>query len=386
MNPQPLRILLIEDNPGDARLVRESLRQSKGERAELVHADSLAKGLQQLGGSRFDVLLLDLQLPDSLGLEALEAVHKADQSVPVVVLTGTLDDTHGVEALRQGAQDYLTKSCSGGPQILRSIRHAIERKNAERELLAVQAQLERRVAERTAELRGALDSLQEELDQRLRMERQILELAECERQRIGGDLHDTLGAHLTGISFLLKAHQQKLQSQDNDQADEVGRILQQVKQAANMTRSIAQGLRPVEFGSGGLMQALQRHVESCGEIYGVNCTLDAPVPVEVADPTAATQLYYIAQEAITNAVKHGKARSICVGLKHEGGQLVLTVSDDGVGMKQGGPPGKGLGLEIMRYRARAAGGSLEVTAGASGGVVISCRVTVPAGICDAKAA
>ena len=129
----PIRALLIEDNPGDARLIREMLRDAGGASAavELAHADRLAPGLEQLAKQVTDVVLLDLTLPDSQGFETFTTVHTQAPDVAIVVLSGLDDETLAVRAVQEGAQDYLVKGQVDGGAILRSMRYAIERQRLE---------------------------------------------------------------------------------------------------------------------------------------------------------------------------------------------------------------------------------------------------------------
>ena len=119
---RPLRVLLIEDNPGDARLIREMLVEARAWPFDLLHADRLAAGLDQLAAGSIDVVLLDLGLPDSAGLETFLSVHARAPNVPLIVLTGLDDEAVALRALHQGAQDYLTKGGLESGQLARAIR------------------------------------------------------------------------------------------------------------------------------------------------------------------------------------------------------------------------------------------------------------------------
>ncbi|MCX6081964.1 MAG: GGDEF domain-containing response regulator [Chloroflexi bacterium] len=129
-----LKVLLIEDNPGDSRLIQELLAESKAVVFELHCADRLTHGLEQLAGHEFDLVLLDLALPDSLGLETLLAVRHYRPELAVIVLTGTDDEALGLHATQAGAQDYLVKGRVSSWLLIRSIRYAIERKRFESRL------------------------------------------------------------------------------------------------------------------------------------------------------------------------------------------------------------------------------------------------------------
>ena len=152
----PLDVLLIEDNPGDARLIREMLNDVPAARLRLHHADRLAAGLKCLDG--VDVVLLDLSLPDSQGLQTFQRVREQAPSVPVVVLTGLDDETVAVRAVQEGAQDYLPKGQVDGQLLVRSMRYAIERKRAEEERAQwlLREQAARAEAERLARERAAI--------------------------------------------------------------------------------------------------------------------------------------------------------------------------------------------------------------------------------------
>lgn len=124
------RVLLIEDNPGDARLMREYLAADRGAGFQIDWADRLAKGLALLSQSPFDAVILDLTLPDSKGLETFQRVHEGAPQVAILVLSGLDDEALAVEAVQLGAQDYIVKGQVGGARLVRAIRYAIERQRA----------------------------------------------------------------------------------------------------------------------------------------------------------------------------------------------------------------------------------------------------------------
>lgn len=129
----PVRILLVEDNPGDARLLRETLRDARSLDFRLVHAETLKRGVEAVTGEGCDVVLLDLSLPDAHGLETVERMLAAAPTLPIIVLTGLADETIAVHAVQAGAQDYLVKGTVEGGTLARAIRYAMERKRLESE-------------------------------------------------------------------------------------------------------------------------------------------------------------------------------------------------------------------------------------------------------------
>jgi signal transduction histidine kinase len=128
MSVGPIKVLLVEDNPGDARLLREMLAEGYGSPFELTHAERLAAARQHLQDNCFDVILLDLSLPDAHGLDTITSVYKEAPSVPVVVLTGLDDEEVGLKAVQYGAQDYLIKGQIDGNLLARALRYGVERK------------------------------------------------------------------------------------------------------------------------------------------------------------------------------------------------------------------------------------------------------------------
>lgn len=159
MGDTAIKILLVEDNPGDVRLIQEFLAEAKRSRFDLKCADTLSQGLKQLEQGDIDIVLLDLSLPDSQGLETFATLQRQVPNVSVVVLTGMDDEELAVNAVREGAQDYLVKGQVEGNLLERAIKYAIERKRVRNEIQALNANLERLVAERTKELSAAYEEL-----------------------------------------------------------------------------------------------------------------------------------------------------------------------------------------------------------------------------------
>ncbi|MDZ8032053.1 hybrid sensor histidine kinase/response regulator [Nostoc sp. DedSLP04] len=147
-----VKILLIEDNLASARLLQEFLTQAQSQEFTLVHVTRLGEALQELSKCNYDVILLDLTLPDSQGLSSLPPLIGQAPSIPIVVLTNTNDEELAIEAVRQGAQDYLVKRQVNVDVLVRSLRYAIERKQVLESLRTVNETLQTRVEERTAEL------------------------------------------------------------------------------------------------------------------------------------------------------------------------------------------------------------------------------------------
>lgn len=211
-----------------------------------------------------------------------------------------------------------------------------------------------------------------DISERKRLEKEILEISDREQRRIGQDLHDGLCQFLAGIELLSQALEQKLASRSRPDAESAGQIARYVREAIGQTRSLAHGLSPVTLECEGLMSALQKLAENTEEMFQVHCAFDCERPVFVHDHAAATQLYRIAQEAVSNAIKHGRARRISISLKEAGNRNVLVIKDNGVGLPRPLPEKRGMGLQIMQYRAGMIGGGLMVQADMDGGTSVVC--------------
>jgi diguanylate cyclase (GGDEF)-like protein len=174
MKPAPIKVLLIEDNPGDARLIEDMLAQTPGLMSEFAWASGLTDGIAYLRSNNTDVVLLDLGLPESIGLNTLHRLLTEVPATPtLVVMSGTSDENVAVQAVQSGAQDYLVKGQVDAALLMRSIRYAMERSQAERALRQAHDELERRVAERTVELANTIAALQMEITERKQAEARI---------------------------------------------------------------------------------------------------------------------------------------------------------------------------------------------------------------------
>ncbi|MHC4984154.1 MAG: MASE3 domain-containing protein, partial [Planctomycetota bacterium] len=205
-------------------------------------------------------------------------------------------------------------------------------------------------------------------------DRLISEATEIERRKIGQDLHDTLGQDLTGLAFLIKGLAGKYKEQFPEQQVTAEQVVELVNKSIAKVRSLARGLDPVGLAKEGLMGGLRELADHVAGIFDVWCGFQCDEPVVVKERLVATQLYRIAQEAVNNSIKHAKAKAITITLECRDRTIRLAVEDDGVGISASGADSKGMGMQIMRHRARSIGGSLSVGAGPRGGTVVACTV------------
>ena len=210
--------------------------------------------------------------------------------------------------------------------------------------------------------------------ERVNLEREVIAIGERERNRIGRDLHDGLAQLLTGIKLLLRSLSDKLDEEGSAYAAEARRASELVQHAIGHTSELARGLSPIPKGAE-LSDGLIQLAEHSKRFFGVNCRYVGGRKLPALSEEASAHLYRIAQEAVTNAVRHGKAGTIDLSCTVTSRRLKLTVADDGVGMPNSHTMQSGMGLSIMRYRASSLGGALTIDSG-RGGTVVTCTCPV----------
>jgi len=213
-----------------------------------------------------------------------------------------------------------------------------------------------------------------DLTERKRMERQVLEISDREQRRIGQDLHDGLGQQLAGIGFLSKSLEQRLTKQGASEAVDAKQIAQLVSEAIAQARGMAHGLHPVDMSATGLMSACKELALTVQHTFRIECSFTCEHPVLLTDGAVATHLYRIAQEAVNNAIKHGKAEHVWIVLNRVGDTITVSVKDNGIGFPEARPQNKGMGLQTMRYRAALIGATLSILKVPSGGTRVDCSV------------
>ncbi len=251
-----------------------------------------------------------------------------------------------------------------------SITDITRRKLAEAALQKSKKRLEERVRERTHELRVANKELAGEIAWRKGLEGEILEISDREQQRLGQELHDGICQHLTAVAFMARSTALRLKNHRVIEVNDIEKIAQLVNDAATDTRNFSRALHRADVDSAGLVAALEDLVDR--EIWKTPCRLEIKPSFHIDDDAVASHLYRIAREAVINANKHAQAREIVVGLTRSRKETVLTVVDNGVGLPNTQNSARGLGFHIMKYRARAIGGRLEIESPKKGGTRIAC--------------
>ncbi|MDE3068646.1 MAG: PAS domain S-box protein [Verrucomicrobiota bacterium] len=237
--------------------------------------------------------------------------------------------------------------------------------------------LEHRVLKRTAELRRVNAALRREARDRRRLQHELLEISEREQRRIGRDIHDGLGQQLTGVAMLADLLQEELKQKSLPEAAAARRLEELVREAQVYSHKLVCGLYPVTADPHGLMNSLQQLAETVTSLHRVDCRFNCSPAVRLHDNVKATHLFRIAQEAVNNAIRHGRCRQINLLLSVQNGFLRLEIRNDG--RRWFAQPQRrtdGMGLQTMKFRSEAMGGTLDIRPVNPHGTSIACLVPV----------
>lgn len=213
------------------------------------------------------------------------------------------------------------------------------------------------------------------LEHSRRLEREIIEISEREQRRIGRDLHDGLCQYQAALACAAASLNDDLKrKQLSEEAHRADELATRLRDAVAQTRDLARGLVPVQMEEMGLVSALEELAASVIQLHGAACTFRLLGEPPAFENAAATHLYRIAQEAINNATRHGKADKISISLTTDEEATVLRIADNGVGISHSDQSQAGMGMSIMNYRAKLAGGDLLVQEPSDGGTSISCVI------------
>jgi len=390
VSDEPIRILLVEDEEDDAFLLQRALAKTAPGQFEMTNVTTLGAAIKALDGSPFHVVLSDLSLPDSRGLETFERIHNFDPEIPVVVLTGNDDERLAVRALNEGAQDYLVKGRVDGQSLVRSMRYAIERNRSRR--------LERDNTELAKEIRARKEA-QEQLE---RVASQ-LEASNRELQQFASvashDLQEPLRKIIVFGDRLQSKHAENLGEQGRDY---VGRMMNAAERMQTLINDLLEFSRVVTrarpfvvLDVGQIVREVLGDLEILIESKGAVVEMEG-LPTLSADPTQLRQVF---QNLLANAIKFQRADNkpriviaaepASIGSKPA---FCITVTDNGIGFEQHHAErifapfqrlhgrseygGSGIGLAIVRRIVERHGGT--ITAHSAVGQGASFRFLLPA--------
>jgi len=378
-----LRVLLVEDSENDAMLLERALGRG-GFEPVCERVETRQAMEQALDKKEWDLILADHAMPRFSAPEALDLVKKRGLDIPFIIVSGHIDEQTAVTAMKSGAHDYVMKERLARllPAVERELREAEVRRartKSEEELRRAHEELETRVEKRTADLKAANLRLQKGLEERRRLENELLEIAENERRRIGFDLHDDLGQKLTGASMLIKALEQKLAAEGQSCAADAANIHGLITDIINHTHNLAHEFSSLDVKGDDLITVLKGLAANVEKMFSIKCEFNVAGSPPELPPNTMMQLYKIAQEAVSNAIKHGKAKDLGISLVQQGIKLVLAIKNSGVPFSAPASAKDRMGLKIMNYRANTIGASLGIKPLNNSGTIVSCELPVKDG-------
>jgi len=350
-----IEILLIEDNPGDARLIKEYLTAEKNITFNLQTCEKLAQGIDIVESEYIDVVLLDLKLPDSEGLNTFQKMFAAAPHVPIIVLSGLDDETTAIKAVQMGAQDYLVKDKVEEDILVRAIRYSIERKKAEEEHQSL-------------------------MEQRIRS-LSIIEAQENERRRISRELHDGLGQLLSATKLKLGMFE-FVHSQNKEKfSDLIKEVDTIISKAIVEARRISHDLRPTTLDDFGLIPALRILCQEFSKLTGIKVKFQVSQLLERIDPKVEIAIYRIIQESFNNISKYAEATEVILDLYRKDKTVHVRVKDNGQGFDmdeaaRNKKMGRGFGLLNMKERAELVGGKVEINSAIGQGTEVLLEINL----------
>ncbi len=352
-----LRVLILEDEPTDAELTLLALADG-GFACDPKVVNNRAGFEAAFTQGGFDLVVADYRLPDCTGLEALEFVRRHDTLVPFILVSGALGEERAVAALRAGATDYVLKD--GLARLAAAVNRALD---------------ERREHEHHLATRRALELSQERLRA---LSRRLLEVQEEERGRLARDLHDDIGQVLTALKIRLES----LARSNPAAGVRLVECIETTQNALERVRQLSFNLRPAQLDDLGLEAALRSHVQRQAGMAGVHAHFELAGSPGELPPEVETACFRVAQEAITNVLRHSRASNLWVRLAATSARLELTVRDDGAGFdveaaRGRAAAGASLGLVGMEERIAQAGGSLEVQSRPGQGTLLLATFVLP---------
>jgi len=359
MEEKPIKILFVEDDSGYVRLIKEMLKEYNRALFEPTHVTKLAGAIKHLKTETFDVVLLDLNLPDSWGFETFEKLRAESPSIPIVVLTGMTDEDLGVMAVQKGAQDYLGKAEVEGNLLARTIHFALERKRIE------------------TERSQAVEELEKSRQKFRNLSAHLQDLREAERKYIAAELHDELGGLFTAIKMELSlmtsntpGNQEKLRRAGES-------LVKLADTGIETVRRISMELRPEILDHLGLISAIQWYMSEFQKRARIRCKCLLSKEDIQMNKNRTTAVFRILQEAMTNVARHSEATKVTVEVKKDEDTMTMKIEDNGKGINEEkiNDPFS-FGLLGMQERTLYLGGELKISGTPNKGTRVMATIPI----------
>lgn len=351
-------ILFVEDDKID-RLAFERFAKKHNFPYNYMMAKSVFEARSLLEEMKFSAVIMDYNLGDGT---AFDLFGYAKQT-PIIIVTGAGDQEIAVKAIKKGAYDYIIKDPDGNylSMLPLTVENAINRWRNELELSQYRKNLEQVVALRTAELYKEMEERKHAEESLIDLQKKMITISEKERQKIGQLLHDDLGQQLTGIKYMVTNLKHELKGNSWGDMGLVNEISEQVGDAIERARGISKGMCPVLLEHEGFLMAFEEMKMDIERVYGVSCELRCDGEINLGEHDKAVNIFYIARESVSNAIRHGNANKISISLKDVDSIMTMTIVNDYGKNRKTGKDNSGIGIEIMRYRAEAIGGKLSIS-------------------------
>jgi len=343
-----LTVLVIEDNPTDLFLIGEMLHSSSLKIKDIYSCDRASQAHDILKDHEVNLVLLDLSLPDSFGIESFLSIKAATQKIPVIILTGMSDSEVALQTLKQGAQDYLVKGEFNISLLTKSVEYSIERKKAEEKTLAA------------------------EEEYRQRMTDAVLRAQEKERKAIGQELHDNINQILAAA----KLYFDESLLQENNRAELVRHGMKNITLAIDEIRKLSRALIIPGFIKSGLKQSVQDlicHILKAKKIC-INLDMDKLDEGYLSEPLKIN-LYRIIQEQLNNILKYAEASVVTIRIHNSGDSIMLSINDNGKGFDTNSGR-SGVGITNINSRAGLFNGRVEIDSSPGNGCCLNVLLKI----------
>jgi len=377
---RPLHVLLVEDSKLDAELLARALERG-GFNVNWVRVDTAEEMEAVLSKQSWDIILCDHAMPDFSAPQALELIKERKLDVPFIIVSGYIEEETAVAAMKAGAHDYIMKDRLARlvPAVERELRDAEVRRaraRSEEELRRAHEELELRVERRTVDLKAANQKLENVIEERKRLENELLEIAENERRRIGFDLHDDLGQKLTGMALMMKGLERRLATEGHTCVEEAGKIHALMQNIIQHTHNLARQFSSMDVKGDDLATVLKGLSANVKKLFEITCGFTMKGTLPQLPQNVTLQLYKIAQEAVSNAIKHGKATQVSIGVVCDETHLTMTIKNNGLPFVAPSGTSTRMGLRIMHYRANTIDAELDIQALGNSGTAVTCQLPI----------
>jgi signal transduction histidine kinase len=329
-------ILIVEDNPADIFVLKKMLNASALQINTMFTTNKVLEAQEALKTQHFHIALLDLSLPDSFGIETYLGIKPSVKQIPVIILTGLNDAGIALEALKQGAQDYLVKGKFNSDLLTRAIQYSLERKKSEE---AMQQKLKEQQQAEQKKITAA-----------------VLKALESDRAHLGEELHDNINQILATSVLYLEHAKNNIEVRD----EMINRSLTVISLVIEEIRKLSRTLIVSDIEEIGLKKAIQEMISNIRIVKKIDIFLNMErFPEKKLDENVKVAIYRIIQEQLTNILKHAVASTVLIQLQKEGKQVTLQINDNGQGFDTT-LHRKGVGITNMTSRASLFDGEINI--------------------------